>query len=274
MDWITLILMGLLGIFTGGIINALADDLPRRQNLRFPHYPDGTPRPLSAWLGITAFLTGQRTSPAGARLSWRYPLAEIATAGLMLLTLLITGNDQDVSATQQVFYLIYMSIFVLITVIDFEHRLILFVVIIPSVIIALLDAIITPTQSKPDLRDALLGGLIGFGVFFLLYLGGILFSYVVAKLQGYDLPEVAFGYGDVMLAGLCGIILGWQPLIFAMFITVFLGAFGALVYLAGRKIVGRYDMFTPLPYGPYIVLGTLIMLLFTDQVRAFSFSLL
>ncbi len=274
MSWTTLAFVSLLGILTGVIINVLADDLPHRRQPRLPRYPDGTPRPLIAWSGITAFLSGRRASPDGARLSWRYPLTEIATAALMVLTMLVTADKPDVSDTQRVFYLIYMAIFVLITVIDFEHRLILFVVIVPSTLLAVLDAIITPAQSKPDLRDALFGGLIGFGVFFLLYLGGILFSYIVAKIQGYDLPEVAFGYGDVMLAGLCGVILGWQPLIFAMFITVFLGALGALVYLVIRNVAGRYDMFTPLPYGPYIVVGTLVMLLFTDQVRAFSFSLL
>jgi leader peptidase (prepilin peptidase)/N-methyltransferase len=84
---------------------------------------------------------------------------------------------------------------------------------------------------------------------------------------------VAFGYGDVMLAALCGLIVGWQALIFAMFITVFLGALGALVYLVGRGLTGRYDMFTPLPYGPYIVIGTWIMLLFSDQVRTLLWRL-
>jgi prepilin signal peptidase PulO-like enzyme (type II secretory pathway) len=84
---------------------------------------------------------------------------------------------------------------------------------------------------------------------------------------------VAFGYGDVMLSTLCGLIIGWQPLIFAMFITIFLGAFGALVYLVVRRLSGRYNLFTPLPYGPYIVVGTLIMLLFSDEVRAVLFSL-
>jgi leader peptidase (prepilin peptidase)/N-methyltransferase len=268
----TLILLVILGILAGGVINILADDLPSRRNPGLPHYPDGSPRPLTAWLGITAFLFRQQTSPNGLKLSWRYPLAEISTAFLMVLAYLSAADDPDMSGLQLIFYLIYMAVFVLITVIDLEHRLILFIVIIPSSFIALLDA--ATTQAKPDLHDALIGGLVGFGVFFVLYLGGILFSYFVAKIQGYELPEVAFGYGDVMLAMLCGFILGWQPLIFAMFITVFAGAIGALVYLFIRKLSGRYDMFTPLPYGPYIVLGTLIMMLFTEQVRAFSFALL
>lgn len=267
------ILVGLIGLLSGGIVNVLADTLPHRQQPTWPRYPDGTRRPVSAWLGVLAFLTGQRASPSGARLSWRHPLTEIGTALLMILTVTVTDGDPTVSDLQLVFYLIYMAIFVLITVIDLEHRLILFVVIIPSSVLALVDAVLTPENHPPDLGTALIGGLLGFGVFFVMYLGGILFSYVVAKMRGYELPEVAFGYGDVMLSTLCGLILGWQPMVVAMFIAVFLGAFGAVVYLVLRGLTGRYDMFTPLPYGPYIVAGTLILLLFSDAVRTFLWSM-
>lgn len=267
------LIAGVIGLVVGSLINMLADDLPLRQKVSLPHYPDGTPRPVSAWLGITAFLTGQRTSPTGSRLSWRHPITELATVLLWWLTILVTTSDPDVSNLQLVFYLAHMAVFVLITVIDIEHRLILFVVIIPASALALLDAILTPVQDKPDLGEALIGGALGFGVFFVLYLGGVLFSYIMAKLQGYELPEVAFGYGDVMLSMLCGLILGWQPMIVAMFITVFFGAIGAIIYLTIRSLSGRYDMFTPLPYGPYIVLGTVILILFADGVRSFIWSI-
>lgn len=269
----SIVVVALIGILAGGMVNALADDLPYHRWPALPRYPDGERRPLTAWLGLTAFLLGQRTSSGGAQLSWRYPLAEIGTSGLMVLALLLTQSDPDVSSLQQVFYLAYMAIFVLIIVIDVEHRLILFAVIVPSCALAILDAMLTPVSSKPDLSTALIGGLVGFGVFFIMYLGGILFSYLIAKMRGYELPEVAFGYGDVMLSTLCGLILGWQPLIFAMFITVFLGAFGALVYLFVRKLSGRYNLFTPLPYGPYIVIGTLVMLLNSSGVQELIWSM-
>lgn len=267
-----LVIAGLVGFLAGILVNALADDLPHRRRPALPHYPDGTPRPPLAWSGIIAFLTGQRASPGGSKLTWRYPLTETATTALMLLTVIVTHNDPEVSRLQLAFYMAYMAIFVLITVIDLEHRLILFVVIIPSAVLAVLDAILTPVMHRPDLGTALIGGLLGFGVFFLMYLGGILFSYVMAKIQGYELPEVAFGYGDVMLSSLCGLILGWQPLIIAMFITVFLGALGAVAYLTIRSLAGKYSMFTPLPYGPYIVVGTLLLLLFADGMRSLIWS--
>ncbi|MBZ0303277.1 MAG: A24 family peptidase [Anaerolineae bacterium] len=268
-----LIVVGVLGLLAGGVVNALADDLPQRLRPSLPHYPDHSRRPLAAWLGILAFVTGRRASSTGSRLSWRYPVTELGTAALMLLTVIVTENDPQVSNLQQIFYLIYMAIFALIAVIDIEHRLILFVVVIPSAAVALLDALLTPVNHKPDIGTALVGGLLGFGVFFVLYLGGILFSYGMAKMRGYELPEVAFGYGDVMLSTLCGLILGWQSMVIAMFVTVFLGALGAVIYLLVRGMAGRrYQMFTPLPYGPYILIGTLLLLLFSDGVRQFIWS--
>jgi prepilin signal peptidase PulO-like enzyme (type II secretory pathway) len=265
---VAIILVGLLGIAAGAVINLLADELPERRPLRPPRYPDGAPRPSIAWSGITAFLLGKRTSPNGFSLPWRHPLTEIATAALMIVTLLVVQDDPQMTPLQFAYWLAYMAIFVLITVIDLEHRLILFVVIIPSYILALIDA--ATTSYGADIGAALLGAGLGFGVFFLLYVGGFIFTYVIGQIQGTEIKEVAFGYGDVMLITLAGLILGWQPLIVAMFITVFLGAFGAILYLIIRNLAGsKYNLFTPLPYGQYIIVGAVIMLLFAPEVTNF-----
>lgn len=253
------------GIVIGAIINALADDLPHRRPVTRPHYPDGTPRPPVAWIGLLAFLLGQRAAPSGSKLSWRHPLTELGTAALLALTLWAGADDPDMSMLQMLFWFVYMAIFMLITVIDLEHRLILFVVIIPSYFIALLDPLLT-SYGAP-LGESLIGAAMGFGIFFLLYLGGYGFTWLMATVQKRQINDVAFGYGDVMLMTLSGLILGWRALIFAMFITVFLGALGAAIYLIVRRLAGRhYSMFTPLPYGQYIVFATVIMLLFAIEI--------
>jgi leader peptidase (prepilin peptidase)/N-methyltransferase len=297
MDIVIGVVAGMAGLLLGGLINILADDLPARRNPGPPHYPDGTPRPVSAWLGITAFLTGQRTSPtppevvesspsekslseaefidaavaelpemAGPmppepvqpkprRLSWRYPLVEIVLALSYIGMALGLRDEKNLT-----FWFVYVAVLLLITVIDIEHRLILFVVILPACLFALLVALISPDQDK-DFMNYVFGGLAGFSLFFVMFLGGIVFS------SATNTGEVAFGFGDVMLATLCGLILGWQAFIFASLITVFVGAAGAMLYLMGRAMMRqRYRWFTPLPYGPYIVIGTLIMLLFRDEL--------
>src|SRR5690606_14308817 len=172
---VPIILVGLLGIIAGGVINVLADELPQRRPMRPPRYPDGVIREPIAWLGITAFLFGKRTSPNGFELPWRHPLTEIGTAALMIIALLSVQDDPQMTPLQFAFWFAYMAIFMLITVIDLEHRLILFVVIIPSCILALIDAIIT--NYGADLGSALIGAALGFGVFFALYVGGFVFTY-------------------------------------------------------------------------------------------------
>lgn len=277
-DVFSVIVVALIGILSGGVINVLADDIPpdipanpdedyvpRYGRPKLPHYPDGTPRPPVAWLGITAFLLSRRSSANGAKLSWRHPLVEFGTALLMLAALFAGADDPLMTPLQMVFWLLYMAIFMLVTVIDLEHRLILFIVVIPAYGVAVADALLT--SHGPTLEEALLGALLGFGVFFLLYLGGFAFTWLMSKLQKREINEVAFGYGDVLLIVLSGLILGWQPLIITMFMTVFLGAFGAILYLFVRQILRkRYSVFTPLPYGQYIVIATVVMLLYAVEI--------
>jgi hypothetical protein len=63
------------------------------------------------------------------------------------------------------------------------------------------------------------------------------------------------------------LILGWRSFMFASFITVFAGAAGAIFYLIARALMGRRnEWFTPLPYGPYVVFGTLVMLMFRAEI--------
>jgi leader peptidase (prepilin peptidase)/N-methyltransferase len=254
----------LAGLLIGGVINLLADDLPYDGSVRRPHYADGTPRPPIAWLGLTAFITGKRAGADGKAMSWRYPLVEAATALLFAQT----AAEYGLSG-MSIYWMSILAILVLITVIDLEHRLILFIVMIPSYVYAIIGAILfnEAISDKIVFRDYLFGGLLGFAIFFVMYLGGILFTKFVENSRGEEMKEVAFGYGDVMLATLSGLILGWQALIFAMFIAIFAGAAGALVYLAARMVVkGKYELFTALPYGQYIVFGTIVMMLWRAPV--------
>ncbi len=285
------VIAGLGGIVVGSLLNILADDLPLRDNPRPPHYPDGTPRLPSAWLGIAAFLTGQRTAsgppppapepepepgdpPAeddldddpdedyyprrstSRVLGWRHPLLEIGTGLAFALLVLAFPDEPNLWA-----WLVYTAIMALITVIDLEHRLILFVVIVPSCIFALIVAAVAPPDDKAFI-EFLIGGVVGFALFFAMFLGGIAF----AEAAGYE--GVAFGFGDVMLATLSGLMIGWRAFIFASLITVFAGAIGSVMYMAVGSMIGRgHRRFTPLPYGPYIVFGTLVMLFFREEVQ-------
>jgi len=285
---IVAIFAALLGIVVGAAINALSDDLPHRKPISLPHYPNGAPRSQLAWSGLLAFLTSQREGPSirltpeeeknlsleeiadlefDTRLGWRHPLVEISMAAFYAFLVFYAPNPERL-----IIWMIYLAILMLITVIDLEHRLILFVVIVPSVLLALIINALFPDQTPEGgnrpYQEYIIGGIVGGSVFFLMYLGGGMFVDVMAAARGRQISEVAFGFGDVMLAILCGIMIGWRSMIFAMFITVFAGAAGAILYMASRLLLRqRYTMYTALPYGPYIVLGTVMMMVFINEFR-------
>jgi prepilin signal peptidase PulO-like enzyme (type II secretory pathway) len=268
MDGIIVLLAAVLGLLAGGLANMLADDLPNDGpiQVRRPHYPDGAPR---AFLGLVAFVRGRRSSPGGARLGWRHPVVEVVTA--LAFALLAAFYPPD---GQLLFFLVYAWLFVLITVIDLEHRLILFVTAIPLGLAGALDALLIP-DPRPSLVDSLAGGVLGLVVFYGFWYGGVLFNRARAEDEADEADmEIAFGFGDVILATACGLVLGWQSMIFAMFITVFAGALGGIAWMVSRLFTDDgYAVFTALPYGPYIIFGVAVMLFLKEPMQQLLWSL-
>jgi leader peptidase (prepilin peptidase)/N-methyltransferase len=135
---------------------------------------------------------------------------------------------------------------------DLKTRYILDLVMFPSWAIALALAFVTPwtpafTWPWPDWRTAPVAALIAGGVFLLLYLGGQLVF-----------GAEAFGFGDVKLAVFIGMATGLSNLrvAHALLYGVFLGGFVAIILLITRI----RSMKEAVPYGPFLVLGTVLAL--------------
>jgi leader peptidase (prepilin peptidase)/N-methyltransferase len=158
-------------------------------------------------------------------------------------------------------YTVYSTIFVLVIVIDLEHRLILDIVMFPAWALALLGSLINPTPYF--YRLALVGGAVGFGVFLLMYWLGLLFVKVLSKMRGRPINAVAFGQGDVKLGVFIGLVLGFPDVLPAIFVAVLLGGIAGLLYWFVRAVVlRRYSLFTPIPYGPFLALGAMYVMFF------------
>ena len=260
-----IMLLALAGISLGGLVNALADSLPQGRLLARPRYGNGAVRPLAAWLGIGAFLFKLRRPPRnGSRgnarpLSWRYPLTELALSALMLATDVVAGDQQQIAPGQQLLWHFYAAVFVLLVVIDIENRRILLRPVFLASALAIVDAAAFP-QHPPDILSSLAGGVVGGVTYSLVYLGGQIYARVVGSRR--ELPT-AFGKGDVYLMALGGLIVGFGTVFAAMAIAIFLGGLGALTYIAALRLLGRrYEYFTPLPYAPYILAATYLVMLF------------
>ncbi|ADB33401.1 peptidase A24A prepilin type IV [Kribbella flavida DSM 17836] len=101
-----------------------------------------------------------------------------------------------------------------------------------------------------SLRRAAIAGVIGFGVFYLLW---------------FVFPR-GVGFGDVRLSGLLGMALGWLgwgELITGLYGGFFLGAvLGVVLTLA--KVFKRREMF---PFGPFMLVGAVAGVLFGEPLE-------
>jgi leader peptidase (prepilin peptidase)/N-methyltransferase len=253
-------LYALLGLLVGAIINLSADQLPRWRRLRRPPFCPycDQPRPPWAWVSTLAYL---RSKPGcqqcAAPISRRHPLVELGTAILFGFLWYRYGPGGETAYLLP--YSVYSAIFVLVLVIDLEHKLILNVVLYPAWGLALLGSLLHPTPYY--YRLSLLGGAIGFGILFLIYLAGELFVRVVSKMRGKSIHAVAFGFGDVRLGGFVGLILGFPEVLTAIFLAVLLGGLAGLLYWFVRAVIlRRYSLFTAIPYGPYLILGAMFVM--------------
>lgn len=252
-----------IGLIAGVIVNMLADALPRRHRLRTPRYPDGSRRPPLAWLGLSAFIFKRRSAagePApGGRLGRRYPLAEIACA---LLTLLFYVDSGALLAAETLAKFAYAAVFVLIGVVDLEHRRIPFAVSLALGALALFEAALIG-DSAPGLPASVLGGLVGFALAYASYVGGGVYARLRSRNSEQPLKTSGIGFGDVVLMGAVGLTVGLPAVLAALALTVFAAGAAAIAIIGARYARGRrYQAFDSMPLGPFIVGSAVISLLF------------
>jgi leader peptidase (prepilin peptidase)/N-methyltransferase len=109
--------------------------------------------------------------------------------------------------------------------------------------------------------STLIGGLFGFGVMLVFYWLGILYVRIVARKRGQTIEEGdAFGFGDVNLSGVIGLVLGWPGIVAGLVIAVlFSGAF-MIVFLVIMLVTRRLRPNMALPYGPFLAASALFLL--------------
>ena len=170
-----------------------------------------------------------------------------------ILTCVFHGGGVGSGQMSALVRYVLVALFVLVAIIDIEHRRILLVPVILASAIALVSA-----MANNVLDSALAGGAVGLLVGYGMYLGGALYGLLLRRFQGVELHELPLGGGDTLLAGLCGLVSGWPEVITALLAgIVSAGATSLCLLLAGR--VSRR---TALPYAPHLLGGTLLVLYF------------
>ncbi|MDQ6767201.1 MAG: prepilin peptidase [Candidatus Eremiobacteraeota bacterium] len=224
----------LLGLAIGSFLNVVIYRVPRAESVVFPasrctscgHVLAPFENvPVVSWLVLRG-----RCRRCRSPISPRYALVELMTAALFCLCVAKFGVSLAALAAALLSAYLIVTVFV-----DIDHLLILDALTLPVAIAGLMIALASG-RAIAALEGAALGALL---------FGSI---YLVTKGAG-------LGLGDVKLAACLGIFLGFGNSIAAFATAFVIGAIVAIPVLAMRKRRGR-DV---LPFGPFIVLGALIL---------------
>ncbi|MBV6289941.1 prepilin peptidase [Pseudomonas aegrilactucae] len=259
----------LLGLIVGSFINVLVHRLPlmlerqwrseAREALALPDPPE--PRfdlmlphshcphchhRIRAWENIPVLsylcLRG-RCSACKAPISARYPLVEVASAGLSLFAAWHFGFSANAAA----FMLLSWGLLAM-SLIDIQHQLLPDVLVLPLLWLGL---ILNAFELFVPLDQALWGAVAGYLSLWTVYW---LFKLVTGK-EG-------MGYGDFKLLAMLGAWGGWQILPLTLLLASLVGALLGLVLL---RLRGQQAS-TPIPFGPYLAIAGWIALLWGGQI--------
>lgn len=241
------VLIFLIGWGAGIIVNYLADMLPRRRKLSAPYCLHcGLPY-SSLW---NYSLWPKRCPHCGHRRGMRVRLVELLVSGTALWLWYQPRDDLP-------FHLGFslLAYFAVVLVIDIEHRLILHPVSLVGGFLGLGIGIYLHGA-----WTTLLGGVGGFVIMLALYYFGDVVARLIAKRRGLVLNEVALGFGDVNLAGVIGLLLGWPGVIAGLFLAIMVGGLVSFLYLLFMLATKRYKTFAAVPYAPFLIFGVIYLL--------------
>lgn len=211
MDIFFYVFFFILGICWGSFLNVLTYRIPIGENIakgRSHCTNCGTTLKALDLIPVFSFIFLKgKCRYCKSKISWRYPLYELFVGLLFVLTYNLFGINP---------YLWGLTVFIftvniVIAKIDWDTTFIPNKVSYPSIIIAL---ILSPFFTKlpleglvpqPTLIEALIGGVVYFAVFFLLFF----------------ISNGGMGIGDAKWAAFMGLILGWKYAFIAFFIASF-----------------------------------------------------
>jgi leader peptidase (prepilin peptidase) / N-methyltransferase len=234
------------GLFGGYLVNYFSDLLPAQRKLSSPVC--SVCRETQPWKDF--FFCLLKYPRCGDRRSSR--------TWLVLLLGIALSLWYSFSPPGRIGYLSSYLLFVyfgVVVVIDVEHKLILH----PVSLVGYGLGIVLGTL-RHGLVDTLIGGLVGFGLMLGFYLLGELFARWLRARRGLPEDEVALGFGDVNLAAVVGLLLGWPGVVPGILLAILLGGAGSLLYIIWMWASRRLSPNSAIPYGPFLVLAAIILL--------------
>ena len=181
-----------------------------------------------------------------AGINWNYFLVELIAAISFVIIFYFFG----ISFTTLLFFILSIC-FIVIFFIDLKHFIIPNEITYPLMLIGFLKSFDPNLNSSlfPNFINSLIGGLFGFAIIWL-----IIFIY--KKLRNKE----GMGLGDAKLLSAMGFWFGWVSIPF----IIFLSSIIALIYVLPDLLKNSKKMSSQIPFGPFIIIGTIFYLVFQD----------
>ncbi len=232
----------ILGSVIGSFLNVCIYRLPRKESIISPpsHCPSCNESiawydniPIFGWLMLRG-----KCRKCGNPISPEYPIVEFVTGLLFLFTYLRYGLSPYLPM-----FLLLFSAFLVIALIDFKHQIIPDMITLPGIAVGIAASFalnhITPKAS-------IIGLLVGGGLFFLIAL----------------LSRGGMGGGDIKLMAMIGTFVGWP----GVAVTTMIGStLGAIIGIA-LMIMGKKGRKSQIPFGPFLVIGAAIYILWGGHI--------
>jgi leader peptidase (prepilin peptidase)/N-methyltransferase len=229
------------GLVMGSAVSAIAHRVPRKISWAAGRSQcPSCQHVLGPWdlLPVVSYAASRgRCRYCGVRVSWRYPLTELACAAWAVLLYRHMGLSLAWVALS-----VWGFLLVALAWIDLEFQLLPDVLTFPGTVLAIAWAVTRPGGA----HHALLGVLAGSGVLWLL--AWIWLN--VRRVEG-------MGFGDVKLAAMFGAVLGWQLTLLALFLAALIGSLWGLALIVARQGSGR----TALPFGTLLAPAAMVVFL-------------
>jgi leader peptidase (prepilin peptidase) / N-methyltransferase len=237
-------LVALPALALGSFLNVVAARLPERRSVVRPRSRCMGCGAEIAWydnipLLSYALLRG-RCRSCGVRIGLLYPAVELATAALLVGSVVAFGFSLRAAAAA-----VFCAALVVVTATDLTHRLVPNRVVLPAAVVVL--ALMTAAEPSPEWAIGAVGA------------SGFLLAAALAYPAG-------MGMGDVKLALLMGSALG-RTVTVALLLGMFAALVPSVVLLARHGAKARK---MAIPFAPFLALGSVVALFAGDAlIRAY-----
>lgn len=235
----------LLGLAIGSFLNCVIYRLEKEESLMGRSYCPGCKHTLG-WLDLIPLFSflflGGRCRYCGAKISVQYPLVEMLTG---LVFVLIVANSAEISHFLNLAFLFYIaSVLLVIFIYDLKHFIIPDKILFPAIAVAFLYRLVF---NFSDFYLFIIAAFIASSFFFVIFL--------ISRGQW-------MGFGDVKLAILLGLVLGFPNILAGLFLAFLFGA----IIGSGAMFSGKKGLKSEIPFAPFLIAGTFTAMCWGSQI--------